>query len=51
MGQDAGDADLEWFATEDENGGRVSISPVLELMFPPVNRVRTDMVRKVSTEL
>ena len=46
--QDAGDAEFVWFATEDEDGGRISISAVSDLPYPPVNRVRTDMVRKIE---
>ena len=41
--QDKGDAELEWRAIENEDGGRVKISPVMpNLPLPPVYVVRTD---------
>lgn len=46
--QDAGDANYEWYATGDEDGGRVSITPRVDLPLPPVYRVQTNMVRKTA---
>jgi hypothetical protein len=46
--QDPGDDKYEWYATDDEDGGRVSITPVMDLPYPPVHRVRTSMIRKVE---
>lgn len=43
--QDAGDDKLTWVAIEDEDGGRVRISPIdLDLPLPPNEIVDTDMV-------
>ena len=43
--QDAGDGDFTWVALEDEDGGRVKISPLMpELPFPPVSVVETRML-------
>ncbi len=46
--QDPGDDDFEWRAVEDEDGGRVLISPVdIGLPIPPQQVVRTNMVERV----
>ena len=45
--QDEGDDGFIWFAIEDEDGGRVAVTAVMDLPFPGIERVRTDMIRKV----
>jgi hypothetical protein len=48
--QDNGDDLLVWIALEDEDGGRVRISPInTGLAFPPNQIVRTEMIEKVAT--
>lgn len=43
--QDAGDEEFTWIAIEDEDGGRVKISPVMpDLTYPPVSVVETRML-------
>ena len=42
--QDAGDDTIEFIAIEDEDGGRVKISPQLGLPFNPVQVVDVEML-------
>jgi hypothetical protein len=44
--QDDGDDKFEWYAIEDEAGGRVAIQPKMDLPFVPWQRVSRKMVRK-----
>jgi hypothetical protein len=49
--QDEGDEEFSWIATEDEDGGRVSISPLNSgLSIPPVQRVTTEMIERVAPD-
>ena len=48
--QDPGDGEFEWYAIEDEDGGRVCIRPVMDLPIPPNSIVTTKMVERVSAE-
>lgn len=48
--QDAGDQEFTWFAIEDEDGGRVKISPVIpSLSFPPVSVVDVRMIESCES--
>jgi hypothetical protein len=42
--QDAGDADITFVATEDEDGGRVKVRAELGLTFNPVQVVEVSMI-------
>lgn len=42
--QDAGDDSFEWYAVDDEDKGRVSISPRLGQVFRPVQTVAVTML-------
>lgn len=47
--QDKGDDSLIWIALEDEDGGRVRISPLnTGLKFPPNQVVATEMIYKAD---
>ncbi|MBI3903814.1 MAG: hypothetical protein HY306_12880 [Nitrosomonadales bacterium] len=47
--QDKGDEALVWVALEDEDGGRVRISPLnTGLAFPPNQVVNTEMLEKAD---
>ena len=48
--QDPGDADIEWIAIEDEDGGRVRIAPLLDLPFPGNQVVTTEMIEDGSLD-
>ena len=42
---DEGDAELEWFAIDDESQGRVTIQPHIELGIPPTYIVTVEMLK------
>lgn len=49
--QDPGDENFSWFAVEDEDGGRVKISPTgTGLVFAPVHVVATEMLIEAMTD-
>jgi len=46
--RDAGDEAFDWFALEDEDGGRVLIAPLIDLPIPPRQVVTTDMIERIA---
>lgn len=47
--QDSGDEKFHWFAVEDEDGGRVKISPAgTGLALAPVSVVQAEMLRATA---
>lgn len=46
--RDEGDETFDWFALEDEDGGRVLIAPRMDLPIPPCQVVTTDMIERIA---
>jgi len=46
--QDPGDSDFEWVATEDEDGGRVKVSPVFGGTTYPAYVMRVEWIEKAA---
>jgi len=46
--QDAGDAEFDWYAIEDEDGGRLKISPRIGDMIYPVFIMQSKWLQKVA---